>query len=152
MLPVTKREIILLAYEDLALAGYEFDLSPEEIAYALRRLELMAAAWQTRGAGISLSAGGLDDPSGVPAGYVEGVAANLAMRIASGKGKQVAADTRAVAAQARDIIFRDGAIPQTDMQSEYMPRGAGNRGEWQDRDTAFFPGTLAGPIDNLIGP
>lgn len=151
MLPATKREIITMAYEDLALAGYEFDLTAEEYASAHRRMQFMVAGWAQRGAGVRLSDGGLDDMSGIPVGLVEGVAANLAMRIASSKGKTVAPDTRAVAGAARDQIFATAAMPTADTQSGFMPRGAGNRGPGGSASVApFFPAPYFDPLENIV--
>ena len=45
----TKREIVEEAYGELALAGYVFDLDPEEEQAALRKLDTMMAVWDARG-------------------------------------------------------------------------------------------------------
>ncbi len=45
----TKGEIVQKAYAELALAGYVYDLEPEEMQEALTTLDLQMAEWQTRG-------------------------------------------------------------------------------------------------------
>jgi hypothetical protein len=49
----TKRQLIEQAFAELALAGYDFDLSPEEMQGALVRLDSMIATWTSRGVRLS---------------------------------------------------------------------------------------------------
>lgn len=148
--PVTRRQLIERAFEDLALAGYDFDLTADEIDSADRALDWLAGAWQARGAGIGLVASTLDDPCGVPIGYAEGVASNLALRIAGTKGKPVPQDLRNNAIEGRALIFRAAAMPIANVQSAYMPRGAGNGAH--DYAPVFFPDAPADPLEQLLGP
>lgn len=107
----TKRQLIEEAFGEIALAGYAFDLSPEEMQAGLRRLDTMLATWA--GAGVHLGyalstspgSGDLDDDSGLKAVDVEAVYMALALRIAAGKGKQLAASTRTAAGQAYQALL-----------------------------------------------
>ena len=41
----TKREFITQAFEEIGLAAYVFDLTPEQLNSALRRLDAMVGGW-----------------------------------------------------------------------------------------------------------
>ena len=45
----TKRQFIEQAFEEIGLAAYVFDLTPEQLQSALRRLDAMMAGWNTNG-------------------------------------------------------------------------------------------------------
>lgn len=142
----TKQQIIEQAFDELALAGFTFDLDPDQLESALRKLDTMMAAWGS--VGISLGYllpanpddSNLDDETGIPDTAVEAVYMNLAVKLAASRGKTLSAETKAAAkvgyerllgAAARDAARR-APMPNT------MPRGAGNK-PWRSGMT-FFPG------------
>ena len=45
----TKRQFINAALEEIGLASYVFDIQPEELESALRRLDAMMADWNAKG-------------------------------------------------------------------------------------------------------
>jgi hypothetical protein len=45
----TKRQFVDAAFEEIGLASYVFDLTTEELASALRRLDAMMAQWNAKG-------------------------------------------------------------------------------------------------------
>lgn len=45
----TKRDIVAMAFEEIGLAGYVFDLQPQQLEGALRRLDSMMATWNGKG-------------------------------------------------------------------------------------------------------
>src|SRR5437868_8121035 len=45
----TKEQLIDEAFAELRLAGYTFDIAPEEKQTALRRMDTMMATWEGRG-------------------------------------------------------------------------------------------------------
>ena len=45
----TKRQFISAAFEEIGLASYVFDLQPEQLESALRRLDAMMADWNAKG-------------------------------------------------------------------------------------------------------
>lgn len=102
VLPVsgyTKGAIISLAHELCGIAGFEFELEPDEIASALRVLDLMMAEhpFNLMGYNSTLPPSLPEDASGlldidVPAAYHY-----LAIRIAASKGKTLAAPVPAQA-------------------------------------------------------
>ena len=49
----TKRQLITQAYEEIGLASYVFDLTPEQLESARRRMDAMVAGWNANGARIS---------------------------------------------------------------------------------------------------
>jgi len=51
---MSKRQLIDAAFEELALAGYTFDIDPDEQLSALRRLDSMMATWGGPGIGIRI--------------------------------------------------------------------------------------------------
>ncbi|RBL65198.1 hypothetical protein C3E98_044350, partial [Pseudomonas sp. MWU13-2625] len=67
----TKQELVDGAYEEIVLAGYVFDLSPEERETGLRRLDRLAAEWDALGIRVgynlaSADGSSLEDESGLP--------------------------------------------------------------------------------------
>ncbi len=131
----TKKDIVLEAFGELGLAGYVFDLSPEEQQAALRRLDLQMAMWAGLGINLGYMQGltptltDLDDDSGLPLVAMEAVYLGLACRIAASKGKQVPATTRAGAKLAYDAMLVQIANGQLECQhlNRGTPSGAGNR-------------------------
>jgi hypothetical protein len=45
----TKRQFITAAFEEIGLASYVFDLQPQDLQTALRRLDAMMAEWNGKG-------------------------------------------------------------------------------------------------------
>ena len=137
----TKREIIAQGLEEIGLAEYDFDASPEEVDSFLRRLDRMAAQWDGVGvrAGYNF-AGGLDDDAGIPDTVVDSFAQNLAIRMAPSFGKAVSQDTKANAAMAYHAMLTTLAHrPQTPYPAQ-MPIGTGNKRGVLDRQY-FGPNT-----------
>lgn len=129
----TKRQIVEMAYEECSLAGYEFNVTPEELFSGLRKLDALMAEWaaSSKDLGYNFPAtfggGDLEDYSGVPDAAVQGVAISLAMRLAPAMGKQMSAESRASLARSMDTIRALCAvIPQTTYPYG-VPVGAGNR-------------------------
>lgn len=130
----TKRELIRDAFGELALQGYEFDITAEEEQSALRRLDAMLALWEAKGVRIGYSfpvdptSSDPDTPSGIPDSAAEPVFLNLAIRIASSYGKTISAATARTAREGYDVLLWAAARPQTQQMPNTMPVGAGNRG------------------------
>lgn len=106
----TKRQIVEMAYEECALAGYEFNVTPEELFTGLRRLDAMMAQWTAEGMGLNYNApatfggGDLEDYTGIPDAAITGVAITLAKAIAPYMGKAMSAESRSRLASAMDTI------------------------------------------------
>lgn len=131
----TKREILADVFGELALAGYTFDINPEELQAALRKLDLMMATWSAQGINIGYAFGltpsgtDLDQDSGLPLFAVEAVVQGAAIRLAASKGKAVASSSKAVAKAAWDAMVL--VLAQSQAQEQQLPSttpiGAGNK-------------------------
>lgn len=134
----TKRTIVTMAYEESSLAGYEFDVTPEELVTALRRLDALMAEWEpTIALGYNFPAvfgnGDLDDLSGIPDFAIDVAAKYLALRISPMMGKTYSAESRyALAAGMRDLRAKTAVVPVSTLPIT-TPRGMGNRylSRWQ---------------------
>ncbi len=134
--------------------GAAFDASPEELQADLRRMDAMVAGWEVKGvrfgyAMATAGGGNLDDNSGIPDGAAEAVYLGLAVRIAPGYGKAVAAETRSAARTAYDALLLDAAFPQAQQLRGGMPAGAGNKpGVFH---TVFLPDPDPSPLRQGAG-
>jgi hypothetical protein len=148
----TKRQLIDQAFEELALAGHEFDITPEEQQNALRRLDTMVATWEARGIRIGYllpstpDGSDLDQSSGLPDSAVEAAYMNLAVRLAAGYGKALPPDTRRVAREAYETLLWAAAQPIEQQLPNTLPRGAGNK-PWRTVNQPFF----GRPDDSPLG-
>lgn len=135
----TKGELVSMALEEIGIAEYEFDISPEQRQSGIRRLDAMMAKWNAKGIllsyPISKEADSLPtDDSNIPDWAWEAVATNLAIAIAPSYGKQVSMGTMTNAKDGYATLCRVFASPK-EMQYPTMPKGAGhkNRGwPWTD--------------------
>ena len=150
----TKRQFIEEAYGELGMASYVFDLEPETIHRALRRLDAMMAEWNGRGIRLgyplpdSPDDSDLDELAQVPDRANQAVILNLAVRLAPGHGKTPSPQTLAAAKGALDGLMARAAIP-SEVQITGLPRGAGAK----NRASTFLPGPTdpltAGPDSQL---
>lgn len=46
---MTKRALINLAFEEIGIASYNFDIQPEQYLSALKRLDSLISIWQSKG-------------------------------------------------------------------------------------------------------
>ena len=151
----TKRDIINMAFGEIGLAEYVFDLQPQQLEGALRRLDAMMATWNGKGIRIgyplpsSPGSSDLDQETDVPDAALEAMALNLAVRIAPGYGKEVSPGTKASAKGAYNQLMAQAAMPfEMQLDSMAIPAGAGNK-HWRSRKDPF----LAPPTDPLqAGP
>ena len=131
----TKRQLVAEAFGELALASYDFDLTPDELQAALRRLDTMMASWQGLGIQVGYSMAtsqddsDLDQDSGVAMLAVEAVYMQLACKIAASKGKALPTSTTRNAKQAYDTLVLNVAKAQVQEQqlAAGTPRGQGRK-------------------------
>lgn len=139
----SKRELVTAALDEIGIQGYEFDVSPEEDATMLRRLDAMMGVWEGKGIRVGYnfpaSAGesNPDDDSGLPDMANEPVFLNLGIRAAPSYGKAVSPDTKANAKDGYDTLLRIAAYPSQQQMPNTLPRGAGNK-PWRTTNNAFF--------------
>lgn len=148
----TKRQLIEQAFEAFGLANYVFDLTPEQLQGALRRLDSLMASWD--GLGIRLGYllpsspddSDLDQPSGLPDYATEAVFLALAIRLAPGIGKMISRDTKVDAKAAYDhMLSKMAGEKLTEMQyPRNTPAGAGNKPYRYERGPFLSP-----PVDPL---
>lgn len=147
----TKRQFVVQAFEEIGLASYVFDLSPEQMDSALRRLDSMMAAWNAKGIRLGYPIPGnpqdssLEEKTGVPDSANEAVYMGLAVRLAPGFGKVVSPDTKSAAKQGYDTLLSRAAMPIEQQLPGSMPAGAGNK-PWCKNDGPF----LTPPVDPLL--
>jgi len=138
----TIRQFVEAALEELGLAAYNFDMGPEQLASAAKRMNAMLAEWNAKGIRLGATLYGnpdsidLDADSNVPDNANEAVTANLALRIAPMFGKTPMQDTRLAAKRSYDTMLLAFSQP-IEMQLPSMPSGAGNK-PWRDL-TPFTP-------------
>lgn len=150
----TKRQYVADAFTEAGLSGYIFDLQPEQLETALRRLDTMMATWNAKGIRLGWPMPGspqgsdLDQVTNVPDAAYEAIILGLAIRIAPAFGKTVALETKANAKMAYDQLLAIASMPPERQLPGSMPSGAGNK-PWRNNDSPFVrppcDPTLAGP-------
>lgn len=140
----TKRQFIEQAFEEIGLAAYIFDLTPEQLQSALRRLDAMMAGWNANGIRIgwpipsSPDNSELDVDTKVTDVANEAVYTNLAIRLAPGFGKTISADAKQYADAAYSNLLNQTAAPTPERQyPNTMGRGAGNK-PWRNVNNPFL--------------
>lgn len=129
----TKRTIVNMAFEEIGLAGYEFDATPEEQFSALRRLDALMAEWRSTSLDIgynfpaAIGTGDLDDVSNIPDTALNAVVTSLALRICPAIGKTLSVESRQAYAQAMSALRTAYAIPVERALPRSTPRGIGNK-------------------------
>lgn len=132
----TKGQLVTEALGELALAGYAFDVNPEETQSALRRLEALWGTWAGKGinAGYRFAASpesvDPDEDSGLPLYAIEATFLHLAERIAGGYGKALPQGLRARASEGYETLVRKAAFPAPQQIAGGIPLGAGHKGPW----------------------
>jgi len=128
----TKRQLIEAAMAEIGLASYSFDLMPEQLEAALRRLDSMMAEWNARGLRLayaiptSPSTSDIIVDSGLPDSAWEAVITNLALRLAPSYGKTVNPMTQTTARHALNTLLARAAMPN-EQKTSTLPAGAGHK-------------------------
>jgi hypothetical protein len=147
---VTKLQLIEDAYAELALAGWVFDLDPEELDFGLRKLETQMASAAAQDLNIGYAFGSdINADSGLPLIAQEAVYLQLAINLAASKGKAVMLTTKTNARRSIASLVAFVARGQV-QQQQYpgtMPRGAGNK-PWRSLSSPFFTVPDTAPLQN----
>jgi hypothetical protein len=139
----SKRQFVEAAFEEIGLASYVFDLTPEQLDSAVRRLDSMMAAWNAKGIRLgypipnSPQDKDLNEPSYVPDSAYEAIITNLGIKIAPSYGRTPTNDTKISAKQSYDTLLARATAPIEQQLPSTMPRGAGNK-SWR-WDNPFVP-------------
>lgn len=125
----TKGELADAALEEIGIAEYNFDISPEQRQSVIRRLDMMMAEWDARDIHLSfpISKSTTPDPgeeANIPDWAGKAVVTNLAIEIAPSYGKVVPMETKVSAKHAYITLCGIFADPR-EMQLPSMPKGAG---------------------------
>ena len=130
---ITKRQIVEAAYEEIAMAGWVYDLDPAELSFALRRLEMMMAMWAETylvDIGYNVTTNPADarvtDEAGIVAGHMLALSMNLAVEIARAKGKRMNPATVAAAVDGLNRVLGTVPVLPRAMPAD-LPLGAGYR-------------------------
>lgn len=130
----TKRQIIEQAYEELGLAAMFYDLQPEQLESARRKMDTLVAGWSSKNIQIGYplpseaNSSDLDQETNVPDYAVEALYLNLAIKIAPSHGKAVTPETKQQADQTYRNILRIALRNPPQMKYACsLPSGAGNK-------------------------
>jgi hypothetical protein len=132
----SKRQFCEAAFEEIGIASYVFDLSPEALESCMRRLDAMMAEWNAKGIRLGYPIPGspdesdLDEPTGVPDSANEAIITSLGVRIAPSYGKAVSPDTKLTAKAGYNTLLARATYPPEMQLPSTMPLGAGNKPGW----------------------
>lgn len=148
----TKRQFIEQAFEEIGLAAYVFDLTPEQLQSALRRLDAMMAGWNANGIRIGWPIpskpqdSDIDMDAKAPDIANEAIYLNLAIRLAPGFGKTISPDTKSDADSAYSNLLNQTSAPTPERQyPNTLPRGQGTK-PWRSRNSNPFLPTPDDPL------
>lgn len=147
----SKRQFVTAAFEEIGLASYVFDLQPQQIEGALRRLDAMMAEWNGKGIRLgyplpsSPQFSDVNAESEVPDSANEAIITNLAIRIAPGYGRTPMAETKLTAKNSYNTLLSRATVPMEMQFPGTLPSGAGNK-PWRMYDNPFM-NTPADPVD-----
>ena len=150
----TKQQLVEAALEEIGLASYIYDLSPEQLLSAVKRMDAMVSGWNTNGIRIGYPL--VSDPdnsllntdTGIPDFAAEAIFLGLAIRIAPSYGKSVPIETKANYDLAYNNMCNAVALPVPERQLPgAMPKGQGVK-PWRNYNSPFInpseEGILAG--------
>ena len=150
MMGYSKRQFVSAAFEEIGLAQYVFDLQPEQLQSAIKRLDTMMAEWNGKGIRLAYPLPGspqdadLDEESNVPDYANEAIITNLAIRLAPSYGKQVSIDTKITAKQGYNTLLSRAAMPPEQQLPSTVPLGAGNK-PWRVYNNPY----VTPPVDRV---
>ncbi len=128
----TRRNFIDLALEELGLATYAFDIPPERLESAMRRLDAMIATWNAKGIRLGYpipsqpGGGDLDDETNVPDKAYQAIISNLAIQLAPSWGKVPMPETKITARTSYDLLLVEAAQP-IEIKPSITIAGAGQK-------------------------
>ena len=143
----TKADLINDAYSQLRISGLTVQASPADITVALRRLEGMAAEWESRDMCIGYvfeDAPDINTESGVQSWAQYAVSANLAVRLVPDFNKAIPQLLMMQATQsASNVASRTAVVNQINYPSR-QPRGSRNTLRTQSLQR-YYPPTVPVP-------
>lgn len=141
----TKRELINNAFNEIGLAGYNYDLTPDQLQKALQYMDGMMGEWMVKGIQVnwpfaaSPSDADLDTVVDLPVYAQLPIWLNAAVHIASSFGKTLSNTTNSKAHASYTTLLGVFATPCEKSFTDTLPLGAGNK-PWRYGDNlVFFP-------------
>lgn len=134
----TKRQLVEQAFSEVALNGWEFDITADEKETALTRLDALMYELSGRGVSVAyafptqLGGGDLDDMLGCPDTVFFALAILLAKRLCPTMGKTFSAESRVALREAERTLFVVGMTVPTVTYAPGTPIGSGNK-PWANR-------------------
>lgn len=130
---LTKRQFVQQAFEEIGLASYVFDLTPDELHSAVVRLDSLMSSWYAMN--IQVSYPMIDDPdfatldqkTDVPQAANEAIILNLALVLAPSYGKTVSQDTKGNAKKAYSNLLSFLVDAPICPYPSNTPMGSGNK-------------------------
>lgn len=129
----TKRQFVEEAFNEIGYASYAYDLEPEQLEAAMRRMDAMMGTWYGRGIQVgypiptSPEDSDLDEETDVPDAAAESIYTNLAVRIAPMVGKTVSKETKVTARRSYLELLSRATVPREQQLPDTLPAGAGNK-------------------------
>lgn len=154
----TKGDLVNAAYEEIGLAGYVFDMQPEEIQTGVRRLERFMLMLDGRGirlgynAAASASAATANDDAGIPDWTEDYIIPLFALRLAPTLGKQINPDTRLAARRGLNALLVGTYTIPTMQMPRHMPIGSGNRRNTKNQQFFAPVDRITTRYDDLLEP
>lgn len=129
----SKRQFIIAALEEAGLANYVYDLAPEQIQSACRKMDQMIGTWQGKGINLSYPTAldpentDVDTETNVPAWANEAIVANLAVKLGPQYGKNLSVETKMAAKSAFEVLLLQNASVIPMQFPNTLPVGGGNK-------------------------
>lgn len=139
----TRRQFVEQAFEEIGYASYVYDLEPEQLESAGRRLDAMVASWNGKGIRLgyplpsSPECANLDAETEVPDYANEAIYTNLAVKLAPTVGKVVSPETKATAKMTYNLLLQKASLPVEQQLPKTMPAGAGHK-PWRNYKDPFL--------------
>ena len=147
----TKRQYIVQAFEEIGLASYVYDLQPEQLQSAARRLDSMLAVWNGKGIRLGYPIAtnpediDLDTETGVPDSANQAIITNLGIQLAPSFGKVISQETKVAAKDSYNGLLSRATKPIEMQLPKTTPRGAGQK-SWRYNNSPF----IDPPTDPLL--
>jgi hypothetical protein len=146
----TKRQFVEAAFSEIGYAAYVYDLQPEQLEEALRRLDAMMGTWYGKDIQVgypiptSPENSDLDEETDVPDAANEAVYTNLSLRVAPIVGKVPSMETKTTARRSYMELLGRATVPHEKQFPDTLPAGAGNK-PWR-KDNPFVEPPNENPI------
>jgi hypothetical protein len=140
----TKRELVNNAFTEIGLAGYDFDLTPDNLQQALQYMDGMMGLWMVKGIHVnwpfnmSPTDANLDTPVDLPVYAQLPIWLNAAVHISASFGKTLSNTTNNNAMASYTTLLGVFATPCERSFTDTLPLGAGNK-PWRNSNNVFFP-------------